>query len=138
MGEEETAIQAFDVWSRDRLTGKSVSFKGIPAETEENGTGDAPLSPRQRRKSKVKMDLKLDPMLWGQPGHLTEEEADIYVSGHVVTTRLSDVIRLSFGVIEEVFRLICHSGCGAFSLDERLGSWLPASRTFGAVFLLWS
>mmetsp|Transcript_10782 Transcript_10782/g.16960 ORF Transcript_10782/g.16960 Transcript_10782/m.16960 type:complete len:452 (-) Transcript_10782:155-1510(-) len=79
MGEEETALQTPDVWSRDRLMGKSVSFKGIPAETEEtNGSDGKTLSPRQRRKSKVKVDVKIDPMLWGQPGHLTDEEADVY------------------------------------------------------------
>lgn len=73
-------------WSRDRLMGKSVSFKGLsePPEEGENGTSSSPTSdkPRRRRSSKKieKGDVKLDPMLWGQPGHLTEEEADIYVS----------------------------------------------------------
>jgi hypothetical protein len=68
-----------DVWSRDRLMGKSVSFKGITP-PEENGNGKDPLSPKaQKRKSKVKAGI-VDPMLWGQPGHLTEDEADVYVS----------------------------------------------------------
>lgn len=64
--------------------GKSVSFKGISpgAENGENGeNGDAPASPRKPRKSKVKADVpKIDPMLWGQPGHLSEEDVDVYVS----------------------------------------------------------
>ena len=63
------------------MTGKHVSFKGmkdLPPEGEENG-GKAPPSPK-KRKSKAKLDMKLDPMLWGVPGHLTEEEADVYVS----------------------------------------------------------
>jgi hypothetical protein len=78
-----TETETPDVWSRDRLMGKSVSFKGISAGAEngENGeNGDAPPSPR-KRKSKVKADVpKLDPMLWGQPGHLSEEDVDVYVS----------------------------------------------------------
>ena len=60
--------------------GKSVSFKGLPAEEEKpNGDAAPPRSPRGR-KSKAKVDVKIDPMLWGQPGHLTEQEAETYVS----------------------------------------------------------
>jgi hypothetical protein len=71
-----------DVWSKDRLMGKQVSFKGITPPEEEATNGDAhavPSSPKGR-KSKVKLDTKLDPMLWGQPGHLTEGEVEVYVS----------------------------------------------------------
>ena len=70
-----------DVWSRDRLTGKSVSFKGVPPESETSNGGSqrGSMSPK-KRKSKLKLDMKIDPMLWGVPGHLTEEEADVYVS----------------------------------------------------------
>lgn len=68
-----------DVWSADRLMGKQVSFKGLPAEGENGKAADeAPPSPR-KRKSKIEAS-KLDPMLWGRPGHLSEEEAEIFVS----------------------------------------------------------
>lgn len=67
-----------DVWSKDRLMGKQVSFKGItPPEGETTNGVVAPASP-QRRKTKVKADVKIDVMLWGQPGHLTEEEVEVY------------------------------------------------------------
>jgi hypothetical protein len=127
---EETEERAPDVWSRDRLTGKSVSFKGIPAETETNGTSHAPLSPRQKRKSKVKLDIKLDPMLWGQPGHLTEEEADVYVSGQFVSFNRNQAIRWNASLMSS-FRghrmgiaILGCSGCGEFSIDWRVRSWL--------------
>jgi hypothetical protein len=64
-----------DNWGRERLMGKSVSFKGMPL-AEEAENGKAATSPRR----KTKVGAKLDPMLWGQPGHLTEDETDIYVS----------------------------------------------------------
>jgi hypothetical protein len=57
-------------WSKDRLMGKSVSFKGIA----KDGTAVSP-SNHSHNKDKI------DPMLWGRPGHLSDEEADIYVSG---------------------------------------------------------
>jgi hypothetical protein len=71
-----------DNWGRERLMGKSVSFKGMPpAEEAENGKSP---SPSPRRKSKVDKDsAKLDPMLWGQPGHLTDEQTDVYVSEYM-------------------------------------------------------
>jgi hypothetical protein len=55
-------------WSKDRLMGKSVSFKGIGKD------GQAATPSTHHNKEKI------DPMLWGRPGHLSEEEADIYVS----------------------------------------------------------
>ena len=67
-----------EVWSADRLMGKQVAFKGVG----ENGTtsaDDAPPSPR-RRKPKVDA-AKIDPMLWGRPGHLTESDYQVFVSG---------------------------------------------------------
>ena len=70
-----------EIWSADRLMGKQVSFKGIAAEGENGGaeaSSDAPASPR-RRKSKIEA-AKLDPMLWGRPGHLTEDEVEVFVS----------------------------------------------------------
>lgn len=53
-----------EIWDKEQLMGKSVSFEGA-----EPVTG----------KDKKKKDLD-QLMLWGQPGHLTEEEADIYVN----------------------------------------------------------
>lgn len=51
-----------EVWDKEQLMANAV------AEPEATGKAD-----------KKKQDLdKL--MVWGQPGHLTEEEADIYVS----------------------------------------------------------
>jgi hypothetical protein len=67
-----------DNWGRERLMGKSVSFKGMPP-AEEAENGKAPPSPKRKSKS-GKDSTKLDPMLWGQPGHLTEAETDVYVS----------------------------------------------------------
>ena len=55
-------------WSKDRLMGKSVSFKGIGSD----GQAVTPATPHGKD--------KIDPMLWGRPGHLSDEEADIYVS----------------------------------------------------------
>ena len=85
MGSEGEIIE---VWDLPQLMGKSVSF---PAEAEEangNGTADeAPASPRKsfrREKSlRAPKDTGIDKlMLWGQPGHLTQEEADVYVSSY--------------------------------------------------------
>jgi hypothetical protein len=73
-----TETETRDVWSKDRLMGKQVSFKGIKGPEGEATNGNvAPASPKGR-KSKVKADVKIDPMLWGQPGHLTEGEVEIY------------------------------------------------------------
>lgn len=74
--------QTPDVWSRDRLMGKQVSFKGIKEPEAEIPNGNALKAPKSptKRKSKAKVDMKIDPMLWGQPGHLTDAEADVYVS----------------------------------------------------------
>ena len=60
-------------WSKEDLMGKSVSFKGMPPEN-----GSSP----EKRHSHVKDMTKIDPMLWGRPGHLTEHEAETYVSYH--------------------------------------------------------
>ena len=78
MADEERSRPIPDNWGRERLMGKSVSFKGMPpSEEAETTAGKVASSPR---KSKSKVGNKLDPMLWGQPGHLTEEETDVYVS----------------------------------------------------------
>ena len=76
------SVETPDVWSADRLMGKQVSFKGLPVGSVDGENGatkeEAPVSPR-RRKSMVE-SAKLDPMLWGRPGHLSEEEVEIFVS----------------------------------------------------------
>ncbi len=71
-----------EIWSADRLMGKQVSFKGLATEGEDGAvaSGEAPSSPR-RRKSKVEV-AKLDPMLWGRPGHLTDSEVEVFVSDY--------------------------------------------------------
>lgn len=66
-----------EVWSADRLMGKQVAFKGV-GENGSTGADDAPPSPR-RRKPKVDA-AKIDPMLWGRPGHLTESDYQVFVS----------------------------------------------------------
>lgn len=67
-----------EVWSADRLMGKQVSFKGLAVDSDNgaDASTDAPASPR-RRKSKIEA-AKLDPMLWGRPGHLTEDEVEVF------------------------------------------------------------
>lgn len=61
-------------WSKDRLMGKSVSFKGFNAD----GSSTTVTSPEVQQYHQTK--AKIDPMLWGRPGHLSEEEAETYVS----------------------------------------------------------
>jgi len=61
-------------WSKDRLMGKSVSFKGA-INQDGTTTVTSPAGSKQRHDHKE----KIDPMLWGRPGHLSEEEADIYM-----------------------------------------------------------
>ena len=55
-------------WTKEQLTGKHVSFPNNGA----GGGGSS--SPSKSGKDKI------DPMLWGRPGHLSEAEADTYVS----------------------------------------------------------
>jgi hypothetical protein len=57
-------------WSKERLMGKSVSFKGIGSD----GQAATPATHNHHHSKD-----KIDPMLWGRPGHLSEEEADIYM-----------------------------------------------------------
>jgi hypothetical protein len=47
--------------------GKNVSFKGIG-----NANGGVVSSPSHSKE-------KIDPMLWGRPGHLSDEEAETFV-----------------------------------------------------------
>lgn len=63
-----------EVWSRDQLVGKEVSIEGIGA----NGS-----TTTQSRKS-----MAVNPLLWGRPGHLSEDEADIFVSTILLWTNL--------------------------------------------------
>ena len=81
--------EIIEVWDLPQLMGKSVSFRGLPADGEGgangNSNGEAPPSPRKsfrrEKSSKAPKDNGIDKlMLWGQPGHLTPEEADVYVS----------------------------------------------------------
>jgi len=74
-------------WSRDKLMGKSVSFKGLSAETANGGesasTGGssrklAKMGSKKKSLAKAPKDDGIDPDLWGRPGHLTEEEANTY------------------------------------------------------------
>lgn len=72
-------------WSKDRLMGKNVSFKGVNNISE----GEATTLPANGKNADSKE--KIDPMLWGRPGHLTEEETEIYVSSchwHCLLLRL--------------------------------------------------
>ena len=70
-------------WSKDKLTGKSVSFKGLPVGSD-SGISGGRTSLLKRRSSKAMvatpMDDGIHPQLWGRPGHLTDAEADVYVS----------------------------------------------------------
>lgn len=82
----DSAGNVTEVWDAAQLMGKYVSFRGLPdcGETAFNGDGP-PVSPRRFSKrasvKKVDKDTGIDKlMLWGQPGHLTQEESDIYVS----------------------------------------------------------
>ena len=73
-------------WSKDKLTGKSVSFKGLPVGGSDNsGNSGGRTSLLKRRSSKqamaaTPMEDGIHPQLWGRPGHLTDAEADVYVS----------------------------------------------------------
>jgi hypothetical protein len=117
-----------DVWSRDRLMGKSVSFKGI-APPEENGNGKEPtLSPKQRRKSKVKAGI-VDPMLWGQPGHLTEDEVDVYVS---LSLTVEELLRMDarFWAFQEL------SEGHFFATMAAISDLIPWNRLFAVLLVL--
>ncbi len=111
-----------EVWSADRLMGKQVSFKGM----SENGTThveDATSSPR-RRKSKVD-SAKIDPMLWGRPGHLTEEDCQIFVSSLEQSTEEKEG--------NDESRICARGDCRAVSFRE---GWRFASRDIHAWMVL--
>ena len=63
----DSSGEIVDVWDRTQLMAK--------AKAEANGNAAVNLSPRKSRKKELD---KL--MQWGQPGYLTAEEADVYVS----------------------------------------------------------
>jgi hypothetical protein len=75
-----------EIWDTFKLMGKAVSFRGLQGVDEQASNGNvSPISPKRssRRASikKAEKDHGIDKlMLWGQPGHLTQEEANIYVS----------------------------------------------------------
>jgi hypothetical protein len=79
MSNDPTGTTLPEVWSADRLMGKQVAFKGVGENGGTTSADDAPSSPR-RRKPKVDA-AKIDPMLWGRPGHLTESDYQVFVSG---------------------------------------------------------
>jgi len=56
-------------WTKEQLTGKHVSFPN----NNGGGGGGSGSSPSKSGKNKI------DPMLWGRPGHLSEEEANTYM-----------------------------------------------------------
>lgn len=83
----ESTGEIIEVWDTFQLMGKAVSFRGLAqGEDEQASNGDvAPTSPKRNGKrasiKKAEKDNGIDKlMLWGQPGHLTQEEANIYVS----------------------------------------------------------
>jgi hypothetical protein len=99
--------------------GKQVSFKGM----SENGTihvEDATSSPR-RRKSKVDA-AKIDPMLWGRPGHLTEEDCQIFVSSLEQSTEEKEA---------NDERRICSGGIVALYLFRTSGDLRPVIYMLG-------
>lgn len=86
-------------WSKDKLTGKSVSFKGLPAGSVDTsvdivdattaaaspGGNGRRMSLTKRRSNKsmtmaAPADEGIDPQLWGRPGHLSDTEADTYLA----------------------------------------------------------
>lgn len=60
-----------EVWTADELMG----FGGSP----ESPTA-AQQQQLQRRKSSFRHKKQVEPADWGRPGHLTQDEADVYVS----------------------------------------------------------
>lgn len=82
-------------WTKEDLMGKNVSFKGIAPVAENGGSG----SPR---KTHSKDTTKIDPMLWGRPGHLSEGEAETYVSFCVCVSRAPLLLLLLLLVVVAV------------------------------------
>eukprot|EP00980_Cylindrotheca_fusiformis_P000782 scaffold184_cov125-Cylindrotheca_fusiformis.AAC.17 len=116
-----------EVWDAAQLMGKNVSFRGLPEGGENstpNGNG-APSSPRRfsKRASVKKVETGIDKlMLWGQPGHLTQEEVDVYFKFKAeVETRdkdFKDTI-YSFGAVEgEVFAYCRWLRARKFNLED--------------------
>jgi hypothetical protein len=75
-----------EIWDTFQLMGKAVSFRGLSqGENAQASNGNASLiSPKRNGKrmsiKKAEKDHGIDKlMLWGQPGHLTQEEANTYV-----------------------------------------------------------
>ena len=67
-GENGASDNIPDQWTKEELMGGTKKAEA-PAPVETKG-----------RRSSVRDLGKADPLLWGLPGHLTEEEADTYVS----------------------------------------------------------
>lgn len=67
-------------WTKEQLTGKSVSFsQGLPEATASQLAISSPSPPKRKSLIKAPKDSGIDPALWGRPGHLTDGEADTYL-----------------------------------------------------------
>jgi hypothetical protein len=75
-------------WSKDRLMGKTVSFKGISKEGEAISPSAAATTTTRHTTTASKE--KMDPMLWGRPGHLTDAEAETFVSVFIIVIQIHD------------------------------------------------
>ena len=115
-------IEIAESWGKERLMGKSVSFKGIAPEDLDGGQENgAPEKSKRRRSSMKAADMKIDPMLWGQPGHLTEEEADVYVSVYTYGS-----LRLSRCTcdVDDVPRVLVMPGTSWSILNDTIASFV--------------
>ena len=84
----DSSGEIIEVWDKAQLMAKN-------AEAAEAAEG----------KDKKQKDLD-QLMLWGQPGHLTEEEADIYVSFNWTLALWMDML-LAFGLCEVECYVLC-------------------------------
>ena len=81
MTEKGNATEVCERWTADELMGKG-SLGDLPSNSQS--------SPEKRLSFRVrhgKTQDKLDPADWGRPGHLTQEEVDVYVSELFVVCR---------------------------------------------------
>jgi hypothetical protein len=84
--------ETIEIWDAPQLMGRSASSNGhslTDAENAECNNGETAVltSPRRMSRKSIKgkaKDAGIDVLkLWGQPGYLTKEEADVYVS-HII------------------------------------------------------
>jgi hypothetical protein len=87
MTENGHATELDERWTADELMGKGSL-----------GDGDHPangVSTSERRKLSFRIHKhqdKVDPADWGRPGHLTQEEVDVYVSVSVIVIACCRVV----------------------------------------------